>query len=417
MKKKLSSTQLKFIIILGLALGIRNFAMSLVAPFISNYTLELKYGTLILSGIALGGFSLTQAFFQIPFGRFCDKFGNKKIILLGLALLILGLALSTFSQNAYVFILSRLLQGTGAITAGVYAWIAKEIQDKERPDAMGLCSLIISFFMVAALGGGPLLILIWNVHELYALSTVLVIIVFFLVLFSLKNDVKKTQVKLTKEEEKIKAKETSAYTMSLLKSWKFIGFCFVGFVAFFVYMSTFIIIPEYATKLVGEVNLWMVYTPAMLIGVASMKISVIFVKRSYSKQVAIISGIFFVLSSIILIFASNSLTFLIIGSALSFAAYFILINLIPTATNHIVKAEYRGSLNGIVNAFTYIGGFFGSAITGYLWGIDTRYAILVIVLLAVLVTILGIIAFPKLVMKNDEEPTETEIEIVVYKER
>ena len=52
MKKKLSNSQLKFIIILGLALGIRNLGMSLVAPFISNYTLELKYGTLALSGIA-----------------------------------------------------------------------------------------------------------------------------------------------------------------------------------------------------------------------------------------------------------------------------------------------------------------------------------------------------------------------------
>lgn len=416
MKKKLSSTQLKFIIILGLALGIRNLGMSLVAPFISNYTLNLEYGTLALSGIALGGFSLTQAFFQIPFGRFCDKFGNKRIVLLGLALLISGLALSTFSQNAYIFILSRFLQGTGAITAGVFAWIAKEIEDEKRPDAMGLCSLIISFFIVAALGGGPLLIMIWNVHELYAIATVLVIIVFFLILFFLKDDRSKSSVKLSKKEEKIKSKETSAYTMSLLKDPKFLGFCFVGFIALFVYMSTFIIIPEYATKLVGEVNLWMVYTPAMLIGITSMKISVIFVKKSYSKQVAVIAGIFFVLSSIVLIFASNSLIFLIIGSALSFAAYFILTNLIPTATNHIVKAEYRGSLNGIVNAFTYIGGFFGSAITGFLWGGDTKYAIFVIIVLAVLVTILGVIAFPKLIMRN-EEPVETEIEILVYKER
>ncbi len=417
MKKKLSSTQLKFIIILGLALGIRNLGMSLVAPFISNYTLELKYGTLALSGIALGGFSLTQSFFQIPFGRLCDRFGNKRIVLFGLALLICGLALSTFSQNAYIYILSRFLQGTGAITAGVFAWIAKEIEDEKRADAMGLCSLIISFFIVAALGGGPLLILIWNVHELYGIATVLVMIVFFLILFFLKDDKDKNQVKLSKEEQAIKSKETSAYTISLLKNWKFIGFCFVGFIALFVYMSTFIIIPEYATKLVGEVNLWMVYTPSMLIGIAAMKISVVFVKKSYSKQVAISASLFFVLAGIVLIFASNSLLFLIIGSALAFAAYFILTNLIPTATNHIVKPEYRGSLNGIVNAFTYIGGFFGSAITGFLWGINSEYVIIVIISLAILVTIIALIAFPKLTMKERKNTeTETEIEILIYKE-
>ena len=417
MKKKLSNNQLKFIIILGLALGIRNLGMSLVAPFISNYTLELKYGTLALSGIALGGFSLTQSFFQVPFGRFCDRFGNKRIVLFGLALLICGLGLSTFSQNAYIYILSRFLQGTGAITAGVFAWIAKEIEDEKRADAMGLCSLIISFFIVVALGGGPLLILIWNVQELYAIATILVIVVFFLILFFLKDDRNENEIKLSKEEQAIKSKETSKYTISLLKNWKFVGFCFVGFIALFVYMSTFIIIPEYATQLVGEVNLWMVYTPAMLIGIASMKISVVFVKRSYSKQVAIIASLFFVFSGIILIFASNSLVFLIIGSALAFAAYFILTNLIPTATNHIVKPEYRGSLNGIVNAFTYIGGFFGSAITGFLWGINTKYAIVVIISLAILVTIIAFIAFPKLIMKNrNSADSENEIEIAVYKE-
>ena len=282
---------------------------------------------------------------------------------------------------------------------------------------MGLCSLIISFFIVVALGGGPLLILIWNVQELYAIATILVIVVFFLILFFLKDDRNKNEIKLSKEEQAIKSKETSKYTILLLKNWKFVGFCFVGFIALFVYMSTFIIIPEYATQLVGEVNLWMVYTPAMLIGIASMKISVVFVKRSYSKQVAIIASLFFVFSGIILIFASNSLVFLIIGSALAFAAYFILTNLIPTATNHIVKPEYRGSLNGIVNAFTYIGGFFGSAITGFLWGIDTKYAIVVIISLAILVTIIAFIAFPKLIMKNrNSADSENEIEIAVYKE-
>lgn len=407
MEKKLSSKQLKFVIILGLALGIRNLGMSLVAPFISNYTLELRYGTLILSGIALGGFSLTQSFFQVPFGRFCDKFGNKRIILFGLGLLILGLALSALSQNAYIYIISRFLQGTGAITSAAFAWIGKEIDDEKRADAMGLCSLIISFSIVAALGGGPLLILIWNIRQLYAIATFLVIIVFLLILLTIKDDSKNKKVKMSKEEQAKISKETSLYTMSLLKNIKFIAFCFIGFIAFFVYMSSFIVIPEYATHLVGEVNLWMVYTPGMLIGIAAMKISIIFIKKSYSRQVATIASIFFILAGIMLIFASNSLIFLIIGSALAFSAYFILINLVPTATNYIVKPEFRGSLNGVVNAFTYIGGFFGSAITGFVWGINTKYAIGIILILAIVVTAISLIAFPKLVINQNKKTENT----------
>ena len=108
-----------------------------------------------------------------------------------------------------------------------------------------------------------------------------------------------------------------------------------------------------------------------------------------------------------LIFASNSLIFLIIGSALAFSAYFILINLVPTATNYIVKPKFRGSLNGVVNAFTYIGGFFGSAITGFVWGINTKYAIGIILILAIVVTAISLIAFPKLVINQNKKTENT----------
>lgn len=402
MKTQLNKQQLTFIIILAVALGIRSLGMSIVAPFISNFTLSLKFGTIALSGIALGGFSFTQAFFQIPFGNWCDKFGNKKMILIGLLLLILGLALSTVSTNAYIFIISRFLQGTGAITSGVFSWISSEVGEEKRADAIGLTSIIVSAFSAIALAGGPLLILIWNVQELYGIATFLVICVFLIILFALKDNSSHSMKEISKEVREKKSKETSKYIWSFLKDIKFLGFCFVGFFSIFMFMADFVLVPEYADKLVGEVNLWMIFTPSMLIGLIAMKISVIFIKKSYTKELAVFSGILFVVGNAMLIYSKNSLVLLIVSSVFTFTGYFILVNLVPTITNQIAKPEFRGSLNGVVNAFMYIGGFVGSALIGLLWGINENFAIYTVIFLSIVVTIIGFLSVPKIGFHEEE---------------
>lgn len=126
MKNKLSSREFNFVLILAIALGVRQLSMSIIVPFVSTYTQSLVYGTLALGGVALGIFSLSQGIFQIPFGNLADKIGSKKVILIGLGLLILGLLLACISNNAYIYLLSRALQGSGAITSAAYAWVSQK---------------------------------------------------------------------------------------------------------------------------------------------------------------------------------------------------------------------------------------------------------------------------------------------------
>ena len=38
-----------------------------------------------LVGLAMGMYGLTQAFFQLPLGMACDRFGRKRVLVLGLA--------------------------------------------------------------------------------------------------------------------------------------------------------------------------------------------------------------------------------------------------------------------------------------------------------------------------------------------
>jgi MFS family permease len=85
-----------FLIVISLALGIRQMAMTMVMPFISTYSNTLSYSNSTLSGVALGVFGLTQAIFQIPFGIWSDKIGNKRVMLIGLMQVIVGLFIAFF---------------------------------------------------------------------------------------------------------------------------------------------------------------------------------------------------------------------------------------------------------------------------------------------------------------------------------
>lgn len=69
---------LGFLLILSTAVSIRQVAMTMVMPFISVYSKSLSGYTPTLAGVALGVFGLAQAVFQIPFGLWSDKIGNKK---------------------------------------------------------------------------------------------------------------------------------------------------------------------------------------------------------------------------------------------------------------------------------------------------------------------------------------------------
>ena len=108
MKKTIfTKDEIVFIILIGLALGFRQIAMNLITSFVGVYCSSLADGTLTLAGIALGIFGLTQGLFQIPFGSWSDKYGYKKMILVGVGIMIIGVLIATFANNAYVFVAAR----------------------------------------------------------------------------------------------------------------------------------------------------------------------------------------------------------------------------------------------------------------------------------------------------------------------
>ena len=60
---------------------LRFLGLFLVLPVLSVYALDLEGATPLLVGVIVGGYALTQAIFQLPFGTMSDKIGRKPTIL------------------------------------------------------------------------------------------------------------------------------------------------------------------------------------------------------------------------------------------------------------------------------------------------------------------------------------------------
>lgn len=381
--KNFTKEELIFIIIIGIALGFRQIGMNLIIPFVGIYCSSLIYGTLALAGIAFGIFGLSQGIFQIPFGIWSDKHGYKKMILIGIALMAAGLVISAITNNAYTFITSRALQGSGAITTACYAWLSGSLSYEKRADAISIVGVIVGIFSAIALGGGPLLREIMPVKDLIILSTITVVIMFILVWIFLK-DIKQQDV----NKKQPTKKETVAYIKRLLKDRTFFGINLISFLNGFVGVGALFIIPEFVDKLIGPKAMWEVFTPAMIISIILMRFSTRFIKKGLGKEVALISAVCLLLGSMIFL-KHNSLILVTISSTIVLIGYNILLSLIPTVVNLVSNDEFRGMANGITNFNFYLGGFLGATIAGILWTSHATIAIMMLIV-AAFITVLFI---------------------------
>lgn len=378
-KSKIKKENLILVIVIALALGSRQLAMNIVTPFVAYYAQTLLFGSLVLGGIALGIFNLTQGFCQVPFGNLYDKIGGKKVVLIGLGVLICGLFLSFISNNAYVYVLSRALQGSGAITSAAYSWLSKSVSPEERADSISLVGVVVGLASAIALGGGPVLIKFISVKTLYLASTIIVSLVFLFVLFFVKSDV----VENTKKE-KIEGK--GIYLKKIFKDKKFISYLIIAFSANYIGIASFFLIPEYLKLSIGIDSMWKVLTPAILIAIVIMRISTKFIKKGYVKRVAFLAGIGTIIAGLLLLTESRNLLLLLIESILVFGAYTVVTALIPTVINDFVDDKFRGLVNGIANGCSYLGSFLGATISGLLFSNNLIIALIIILVIGIVFT-------------------------------
>ncbi len=356
-----SKNELLFLITISLALAIRQMAMTMVMPFISVYSKTLIYSNATLAGVALGIFGLMQAVFQIPFGILSDKIGNKRVILIGLLQVIVGLIIAFFSKSIYMLIFARALQGSGAILATGYSWLIGSVENKKRPKALSILGICVGFAAASSFALGPLINNYLTVRQMFLICAILILLVWIIILFFLKENHDKNPCTILEDEVNIKSG-----IKLLLKNKEFLNLNLAGFFNNYIMASVFYIVPIYLQTITGTSGMWKIFMPSVIVAIIIMKKSIIFVEKGYSSNLIILA---FILSAIgiCFYFKNQSFYFILIGSILFMTGYMLLGTVIPSMSNNIAENSYRGAANGIINSFQYIGSFVGSVITGALW--------------------------------------------------
>ena len=136
--------------------ALRMLGLFLVLPVFALEAAKLPGGNdPALVGLAMGVYGLTQAVMQVPLGLASDRFGRKKIIVLGLLVFALGSALAALASSVEMLVVGRAVQGAGAVSAAVTALLADLTRDEVRTKGMALVGASIGLTFAISLMAAP----------------------------------------------------------------------------------------------------------------------------------------------------------------------------------------------------------------------------------------------------------------------
>lgn len=136
--------QLPKIVNLSLVSGLVILGSSIISPVLPQYALSFSI-PVALTGWAVSSFALARMGLDIPSGLLADRFGRKRIMVIGLILICASSMLSGTAQTYLWLIAGRVVQGIGSaiyMTAAT-TWVAQMSAGKYRGRFMSVYSGIV----------------------------------------------------------------------------------------------------------------------------------------------------------------------------------------------------------------------------------------------------------------------------------
>jgi MFS family permease len=270
---------IKQIMPLSLIVALRFFGLFIVLPVLSIYALELEGATPFLAGLVVGGYALTQAAFQVPFGLMSDKFGRKQVLVFGLLIFIIGSVIAALSDNIYMLLVGRFLQGAGAIGSVVSAMIADLVKEEQRAHAMAIMGGTIALSFAAAMIIAPIVGGLWGIDKLFWLTAILSVMAIGILFTAVPKPPKIVHSYAEEESKMIEVFKDKSLTRMYIT---FLFHSSIMTMAFFIIPM----VMTQSTDLGGfgwdKAELWKVYMPAMVFGLLAMGPAAVFGEK-YGK--------------------------------------------------------------------------------------------------------------------------------------
>jgi MFS family permease len=322
-----------------------------------------------LLGLAMGIYGLTQGLLQLPFGMASDRFGRKRVIVLGLTIFALGSFWAAAATDLTGLLVGRSLQGAGAVSAAVTALLADLTRDEVRTKAMAMVGASIGLMFAVSLVVAPVLVAMVGLSGLFALTGVLAVLGVAVVIWG---------VPLAPVQAK------GPVRGRLRDVWRHAGLMRLNagvFVLHAVQLAMWVAVPS----LLVEAGLdksahWQVYLPAVL-GSFVLMGGVFALERHGHLKKAFLSAIALIALVQLGLLAQSlghpSLTVMAGLLFVFFCGFNVLEATQPSMASRMAPSSVRGTALGVYNTLQSLGFFTGGWLGGLLvktWGNTVLFA-------------------------------------------
>ncbi|MHB8668030.1 MAG: MFS transporter [Burkholderiales bacterium] len=367
----MSALEIRASLSLASIFALRMLGLFLILPVFAVYATHLSGGdNHTLVGIALGTYGLTQGMLQIPYGIASDRYGRKRIIVLGLVLFALGSFIAAIGGSIHVIIVGRAIQGAGAISAPVMAFLADLTREQHRTKAMALVGSSIGLMFALSMVGSPLLYRYIGMGGIFILTGVLALIAIWVVTGVVpKESAAQTHVadhaEGTRLRDVIRNKDLLRLDLGIFSLHS-------------VQMAIFVVVPL-ALVNAGGIPVdehWKVYLPVVLGSFVLMVPAIIYAeKKDALKPVFLACIALMALVQLGFVFALHNFTDLVILLLGFFVAFNILEATLPSLVSRTAPVRAKGAALGVYNTMQSLGLFFGGAVGGWLMQHHGRAAV------------------------------------------
>lgn len=350
--------ELRSTLSLAAIFAFRMLGLFMILPIFAIAAKDYSSASPALIGIALGGYGLSQALLQVPFGLLSDRLGRKPILIAGLILFALGSLVGGLATSIYGLILGRIMQGAGAIGSTIMATMADLTKVENRTKAMAAIGLTVGLSFSVALILGPLFYRYIGLAGIFTLTAVLALVGILIVIFVIPHP-----------PQLLKPPRTESVLQQFAKTLRnpeLLRLDYGIFILHTLLTACFMALPPMLQSTGMTLNhQWQFYLPILACAFIGMLPFMLIADRYRQQKPILLGAIATLLLSLLGLYLWHAtlwdFTLALIGF---FTAFSLLEAILPSMVSKIAPIHSKGAALGIYSSSQFLGIFFGGTTAG-----------------------------------------------------
>ncbi len=330
----------------------------MVMPVLAILAKDYADYSIILVGIAIGGYGLTQAILQIPMGMLSDRFGRKPIIVAGLVVFCLGSVVAALADSMLMLVVGRLLQGAGAIAGAIMALASDVSRQNQRAKVMAIIGIAIGFSFYLAVLLGPIIASYAGLQGIFMVTAVFAALCVPLVWWLVPNP---TQVAPSGDTLPVLSDIGRLFKDSQLARLN-LSVCLLHMLITLMFVQ---LPPLFIQSGVPLNDHWSLYLPVLICSIIGLSVLMGLNRKVSVKALMLVSLALLIAAFVGLLNAQTSLmlaAFLVVF----FTGFNYLEANLPALVSTLAPAGKKGSAMGMYASFQFFGAFAGGILSGVL---------------------------------------------------